>query len=253
MERSEVKLNYKWKTDDIYSSDEEWEKALEVANSTLNFAQYASKLGDRKTLLDYYNKTSEFLKELDKLYGYATLKHDEDTRVSKYNSYKGKAYMLYSRFCTETAFYDSEMASYSEDYLNSLIEDKAFSAHDYSLKRIIKSKAHILSEEEEKLIALAGETMGSFMDIFAMIDNIDLPLGDIEVDGKTQKLTHGLYGLLLHSSDREKRREAYEKYYAAYNSLINTITSNYYGNVKKDVFLSKAYKFGSCLEQALFY
>ncbi|MGN0806470.1 MAG: oligoendopeptidase F [Candidatus Coproplasma sp.] len=253
MDRNEVKLNYKWKTEDIYSSDEEWEKALEKANSALSFSQYSGKLGDRNTLLEYYQKTGEFLKELDKLYAYATLKHDEDTRVGKYTSYKGKAYMLFSRYCTETAFYDSEMSSYSEEYLNSLIDDKAFAAHDYQLKLIIKGKAHILGKDEEKLIALASETLGSFNEIFGMIDNIDLPLGDIEVDGKKQKLTHGLYGLLLHSTDRDIRKEAYEKYYAAYNSLINTITANYYGNVKKDVFLSKAYKFDSCLEQALFY
>ncbi|MGN0808288.1 MAG: oligoendopeptidase F [Candidatus Coproplasma sp.] len=253
MEKNEVKLNYKWKTDDIYASDEEWEKALENANSSIDFAQYAGKLGDRNTLLEYYKKTSDFLRELDKLYGYATLKHDEDTSIAKYNSYKGKAYMLFSRFCTETAFYESEMSSYSEDYLNSLICDKDFAAHDYSLKLIIKSKAHILGKKEEELVALAGETLGSFYDIFAMIDNIDLPLGEIEYEGKKQKLTHGLYGLLLHSSNREIRKEAYEKYYSAYNSLINTITANYYGNVKKDVFLSKAYKFDSCLDKALFY
>lgn len=253
MERKEVNLNHIWKTEDIFASDEEWEKALENANSTLNFAVFAGKLGDRDTLLEYYKKVGEFAKELDRLYAYSSLKHDEDTRVSKYTSYNGKAYMLYSRFCTETSFYDSEMASYSEDYLNSLINDKDFAAYDYQLKLIIKRKAHILGKEEEKLIALASETLGSFYDIFAMIDNADLPLGEIEVDGKKQKLTHGLYGLLLHSNNREIRKEAYEKYYSAYNSLINTITANYYGNVKKDVFLSKAYKFDSCLEQALFY
>ncbi|MDE5942998.1 MAG: oligoendopeptidase F family protein, partial [Clostridia bacterium] len=60
------------------------------------------------------------------------------------------------------------------------------------------------------------------------------------------------YGIILHSSDREKRKEAYEKYYSAYTSLINTITSIYGGNVKKNVFLSKVYKFNSCLESALF-
>lgn len=253
MERKEVKLNHIWKTEDIFASDEEWENALNKANSSLNFAAFSGKLGDRDTLLNYYERTSEFAKELDRLYAYASLKHDEDTRVGKYSSYKGKAYMLYSNFCTETAFYDSEMASYSEDYLNSLMVDKEFSAYDYQLKLIIKRKAHILGKEEEKLIALASETLGSFYDIFGMIDNIELPLGEIEVDGKTQKLTHGLYGLLLHSNNREIRKEAYEKYYSAYNSLINTITANYYGNVKKDVFLSKAYKFDSCLDQALFY
>lgn len=252
MERKEVELKHTWKTDDIFGSDEEWEKSLEKANAALNFSEYAGKLGERNVLLEYYKKTGEFLKEVEKLYSYAHLKHDQDTRVAKYSSYRGKAYMLYSRFCSETSFYDSEMSSYSEEYLNSLINDNEFSAYDYQLKLIIKGKSHILGKEEEKLIALASETFASFDEIFGMIDNIDLPLPEIDVDGKKQKLTHGSYGMLLHSTNREARKEAYEKYYTAYNSLLSTITANYYGNVKKDVFLSKAYKFNSCLERALF-
>lgn len=119
------------------------------------------------------------------------------------------------------------------------------------LKTLIKRKPHVIPEAEERLVALAGETLGTFSEIFSMIDNADLPLPEIELDGEKTKITHGTYGLILHSSDREKRKEAYEKYYGAYESLINTITSTYYGNVKKDVFLSKAYKYNSCLERAL--
>ena len=85
-----------------------------------------------------------------------------------------------------------------------------------------------------------------------MIDNADLPLPEIEFEGQKVKLSHGLYGLIMRCPDRQKRKEAYEKYYAAYNSLLNTLTSTYYGNVKKDVFYSKAYKYNSCLERALF-
>lgn len=252
MERNEVRLNYTWKTDDIFASDEAWEKEYERLNGEVCFSVYAGKLGDRAKLLEYLKKTDDFSVSFEKLYGYAHLKHDEDTRDGKYSSYRGKALMLYSRFGMETSFYESEMVSYSDGYLNSLIEDKDFSDYDYQLKLIVRSKAHIPGEAEQKVVALASETLGSFNEIFGMIDNIDLPLPEMEIDGQRQKLTHGLYGMLLHSSDRAARKEAYEKYYAAYISLLNTITANYYGNVKKDVFLSKVYKFDSCLEQALF-
>lgn len=252
MERNEVRLQDIWNTADIFATDEEWEREYDKLNGEVNFSSYAGKLGDRATLLEYFRKTDEFSIAFEKLYGYAHLKHDEDTRVSKYSSYRGKALMLFSRFGMETSFYDSEMVSYSDEYLNSLINDKDFSDYDYQLKLIVKSKTHIPSEAEQKVVALASETLGTFNEIFGMIDNLDLPLPEIEADGKKQKLTHGLYGLLLHSTDRAVRREAYEKYYSAYISLLNTITSNYYGNVKKDVFLSKVYKFDSCLDQALF-
>ena len=252
MQRSEVNKNNTWKLEDIFPSDEEWEKFYDKMSAELDFAKYKGQLSDRAKLLEFLKKNDKYGIDLERLFGYAHMKHDEDTRVAKYTSYEGKAQMLYSRYCSEVAFYEPELASLDDSYLNSLIEDKQFSDYDYQIKRLIDGKAHVPSEAESRLIALASETLSSFADIFGMIDNADLPLPEIELDGKKVKLTHGLYGVMLHSADREKRKEAYTKYYAAYIGLLNTLTANYYGNVKKDVFLSKVYKFDSCLDQALF-
>lgn len=253
MQRSEVNEQYKWKVEDIFESSEAWENAFEKAGKNLNFSAYEGKLKDRKTLLKFLRANDEYMIELEKLFVYASLKRDEDTRDSNNNSRYGKISMLYSEYCSDVAFYEPEMASLGAPYLESLLLFKEFEPYDYQIKSLIKNLDHVPSAAEQKLVALAGETLNSFHDIFAMIDNADLPLPEVQLDGEQKKLTHGLYGLILHSSDREKRKEAYEKYYAAYIGLLNTITANYYGNVKKDVFLSKAYKFDSCLEKALFY
>ncbi len=252
MDRKEVKTQYKWKVDDVFSCDDDWEKKAEELYGRLDFSKYAGKLGDRATLLSYLKELDSLTIELEHIAVYANLKRDEDTRVAKYNAYSGKIDMIYSRYCTATAFFEPEMASLDEKYLQSLVKDKDFSDYDYQIKLLIKRRAHVVSEKEEKLVALASETLGSFSDIFAMIDNADLPLPEMEFEGEKRKLSHGLYGLILHSSDREKREEAYKKYYAAYIGLLNTITANYYGNIKKDVFLSRVYNFDSCLEHALF-
>lgn len=252
MKREQVDIKYKWATEDIYSSDEEWEKSYQSLLQKIDFSKYSGKLGDKKVLLEYLKAADEFSFELDKLSLYANLKHDEDVSVSKYNTYDGKVYMLYTKYSSEVSFFEPEMAALDEEYLKSLLDDGNFSDYDYLIKCIIKNKPHVLSEGEEKLIALSGETLSTFSNTFSMIDNLDLPLPDIEFNGENIKLTHGTYAIIGRSDDRNKRREAYTKYYAAYNSLLNTITSTYYGSVKKDVFLSKAYKFDSCLDMALF-
>ena len=252
MNREQVKDCYKWNVSDIFESDEQWEKAVDKLFSAIDFSAYQGKLGDKATLLEYLKKNDALTIELEHAAVYANLKRDEDTRISKYNSYSGKIDMLFSRYCTATAFFEPEMAALDESYLKDLIADKQFSDYDYQIKLLLKRRSHVISEKEERLVALSGEALGSFYDIFAMIDNADLPLPEIELDGKTRKLSHGLYGLILHSPDRKKREEAYKKYYAAYIGLINTITANYYGNVKKDVFLSRVYNFDSCLDHALF-
>lgn len=251
MERNQVEQRFKWNTDDIFPSDEAWEKAYAEAEKEINFSQYAGKLGNRSDLLAFLKANDEFLKKVERVFLYASMKHDEDTRISKYTAYSSKCDALISKYSAELAFFEPELASQTEEYLNSLVADKDFSDYDYTLKTLIKRKPHVIPEAEERLVALAGETLGSFSDIFSMIDNADLPLPEIELDGKNVKLTHGTYGVILHSSDREKRKEAYEKYYGAYESLLNTITATYYGNVKKDVFLTRAYHYNSCLERAL--
>ena len=252
MQRKDVKAEYTWKLTDIVGSDGEWEKRADALFAEINLSKYAGKLSDKGTLLKYLRESDELSIEFEKLAVYANLKRDEDTRLTKYNAYNGKIDMIYSKFATETAFFEPELAATDEKYLLELIASPEFSDYSYQLEQLVKRKSHIVSESEEKIVALAGETLGTFSDIFAMIDNADLPLPEIEIDGQKRKLTHGLYGLILHGSDRKAREEAYKKYYAAYLGLINTITANYYGNVKKDVFLSRVYKFGSCLDYALF-
>lgn len=252
MKRSEVKERYKWKIEDIFASDAEWEKSFESAEKSIGFEKYAGKLSDSDTLLEFYKHTDEFNKLFERLYVYAHMRHDEDTGAEKYAAYYAKASSLEVKYSTALAFYEPEMSGLDEGYLLSLTRDARFKDYDYILKRIIASKPHSVSEAEERLIGMSAEVLDNFYNIFGMIDNLDLPLPEIEYEGKKTRLSHGMYGILLHSDDREKRKEAYEKYYGAYTGLLNTIFSVYYGNVKKDVFLSKVYKFNSCLDRALF-
>lgn len=252
MERKDVDKKYQWQIEDLYPTDEAWEQSFDWALNNIDFAKYAGKLGVRDELLAFYRANDEYMKVVERLAVYASMKHDEDARISKYTSYDSKIGMLFAKYSADVAFFEPEMANLDDKYLRSLLSDKDFADYDYQIETLIKRKPHVISEQEEKLVALAGETLGTFRETFGMIDNADLPLPEIELDGKKVKLSHGLYGLVLHSPDREKRAEVYEKYYGAFKSLINTITSTYYGNVKKDVFLSKAYKFNSCLERALF-
>lgn len=252
MKRSEVKENYKWRVEDIFSADTEWEKAYAEAEKRINFSKYAGKLGDADTLLKLLKESDELDKLISRLGVYAYMRKCEDAAVTKYNAYNAKIGMLSTKYSTEFAFFNPEMAKLDESYLKQVIEDSRFKDYDYSLKRILARKPHVLSEPEERLIGMAGEIFSNFSDIFDMIDDLELPLPEINLDGKTTKLSHGVYSVILHGDDREKRKEAYEKYYGAYTSLINTITQTYFGNVKKDVYLSKSYKYATCLERALF-
>ncbi|MBQ7368909.1 MAG: oligoendopeptidase F [Clostridia bacterium] len=254
MERTEIAENLKWKTSDIFASDEDWEaeyKAVEAEYVDYDFSKYKGKLGDKQTLLACFALNDAVSRRIEKLYLYAHLTHDQDVRVSKYTSMNAKIGALVSKIFAQFAFVEPELTKLDEAVLQSFINDPDFAAYEYKLRQITKSKAHVLSEAEEKLLTLGGDVMREFRGIFSMLDNANLNLPKAKFNGEEIQMSHGMYGVILHNGNAEERKEWFEKYYQAYINLIDAITQTYYANVKKDVFYKTARKYESCLAMAL--
>ena len=253
MERKDIATACKWDLEAIYPTEEAWEadyKKLEgiVAEPV---DAYQGKLGDKQVLLAYFKESAEVSRLFEKLYMYAHMRHDEDVRVAKNTSAVSMLMSLIAKFSAKYAFVDPELTALPEETLQSFIDDPDFAAQEYMLRRTAAGKAHVLSSEEEKLLALAGDVLGGFRNVFTMLDNANLNLPKAMLGGEEVQMSHGLYGVALHSGTQEERKEWFEKYYQAYINLIDAITQTYYGNVKKDVFYTTARKYGSCLERAM--
>lgn len=243
---------YEWSIEDIYVTPEEFEKELLSLQGEIDFSEYKGKLGEKKYFLDCQKKLENVSRRLEKLSVYAMMNHDVDTANSQFDAMVSKTTSLCVKFAEKCAFIEPELLSLDESVLLSYIGDEHLSDYDYYLKGLLKSKSHILSESEESLLANLGDVFSSFKEIFTKIDNADLPLCELEHDGEKIELTHGTYGVILHGEDRTLREKAFKSYYSAYKSLINTISTTYYGNVKKDVFSAKVRKYDSVLDKALF-
>ena len=247
-----VAATYKWKIEDIYPNDDAWESAYADAEKTMDFGKFAGTLGTAAGLRAFFAAQESTGKKLERLYLYAHMKHDEDTRIAKYTAMQSRAMALYVRFSSECSFAEPELSALDEGVLKSYLQEESLKDYDYFLRSLLRNKKYVLSAAEEKLLAAGGEVYAQFQNIFSMIDNADLSFGEIE-DGAGNKiaLTHGTYGVILHGTDRELRKRAFAQYYAGYISLQNTIAATYFGNVKKDVFLSQARGYSSCLQRAL--
>lgn len=253
MERKVVPDSYKWKVSDVFAADEAWEKSYSEAESKMDFSAFKGKLGEAEKLAEFFKAQEEAGALLERLYLYAHMRHDEDTRIAKYTAMQSRAMALYVAFSSATAFAEPELTALSDEKLNGFLAEEKLKDYDYYLRRLIAGKKHILSPAEEKLLAMGGEIYSQFQNIFSMIDNADLRFGEIEDEkGEKIELTHGTYGVILHEGGRDFRRRAFEQYYSAYVGLTNTLAAVYYGNVKKDVYLAKARGYESCLQKALF-
>ncbi len=252
MERNEVAEKYKWKIEDIYPDDEAWERDYAAAEGKLDFSAYRGTLNTAENVLAYLRAEEEIERKIQKLYIYAHMKHDEDVRNTKYGAYLNKTVAVFSRLGAETAFFTPELTALDDKTLLALAGDKRLEDYDYTLKRLIAEKKYILTEKEEKLLALAQEPLQVAGEAFNMLDNAELNLPEIEYEGKKQQLTHGLYSVIINGKDREKRKEAFTLYYGAYRKILNTLAITYYGNVRSDIFVKNARGFDSCLSMALF-
>lgn len=250
MKRTDVEKQYQWNTEELFPSDEAWEREYKDLEG-FDFSAYKGKLSDRETLLCFYRETDAFSRRAEKLYLYASMRRDEDVREGKYVSFVSKMQSLFVRFSVQTGFADPELLRLPPEYLLSLVEDKAFSDYDYALSRLLKEKEHVLSEEEERILSMSCEATEGFRDAFTMLDNADLPLKKISFRGERVRLTHGLYGVVMREGTRKERKACFRAYYKAYGSLLNVISSLYAGNVKKDVFYARARGYNGCLEKAL--
>ncbi len=246
-----MEKKYLWAVEDIYESKKEWEEDFVKVSSMLCFDKYKGTLGEKKGFLKCMKALEEVSRLFDKLSVYAMMLHDSDTRNSEYDAMNSKIYALASKFGGNTAFITPELTALDEKVIDGYIKDAQLKEYDYMLGCILKKKQHVLSENEEKLLAELGEVTSSFRDIFTKIDNADIPLTEIKHKDEKIPLSHGTYSMIMQSPDRALRKKAFTAYYKAYGSLINTISSTYYGSVKKDVFYARAQKYESALDMAL--
>ncbi len=242
---------YTWSVEDIFADVSEWNKQFESLKKQINFDEFKGKLGDKKQFLACMQKQERLGRILEKLGVYAMMKHDENTKIAEYDALSSKISSLGALFGAQTAYVVPELTALDESVLKSYISDKELSDYDYFLKGILKDKSHVLSENEERLLAESSETFSSFKDIFTKLDNADLPLGKVRDGNESIQLSHGVYGVIMHGENRELRKKAFNKYYGAYTSLINVISATYFGNVKKNVFVARARKYDSVLDMAL--
>ena len=250
-ERSQVPANLKWRVEDIFESVEEWNKVYDEVAEKLDFSQYEGKLANPELLLECLEGVNAVAKDLSLLGLYAFMRHDEDTRSSEFSALLSRLDILEMKLMGNIAYIDPELTALPTETLEKFAADERFKDYDYTIRQIIKRKPHVLSKEIEALLSQESRIFDGFRQVFTMVDNADFPYPTIKVDGKKVTLTHGMYGVLLHSPDRKVRRDAFRAYYKAYIGLINTITAAYVGNVDKDVFLARARKYNSSLEKAM--
>ena len=255
LQRNEIDEKDTWDLSTIFETDQKWEE--ELALLTEDTKQAASLEGhlldSAESLLDITERYLELSRRLEKLYVYAHMKNDQDTRVAKYQEYYAKAMALYSQLDQVFSFYEPEfMAITEEQYQNFLAEEPKLQPYKHFFDKLLQNKDHVLSQREEELLAGAGEIFGAASETFAILDNADIVFPFVkDEDGNEVQLSHGVYMRLVESKNREIRRGAYEALYSTYEQYQHTYAKTLQTNVKVQNYRAKVRNYKSAREAAL--
>lgn len=253
--RSEVEVSNTWAIEDLYASDEYWQRDYDKLKELLPKAEeFKGRLGKAAgLLLGFLQLSDEIGMLMERVYVYANQKYHEDTANAVYQDLSNKATALSVTVNSALSFATPEILSIPEETIAEFKrEEKGLLLYDFYISDIMRLKPHILSEELEEVLADAGEVAEAPGNIFSMFNNADIKFPEIkDENGQTIRITHGRYGQLLESSDRRVRREAFEAVYATYNSFRNTLAASYSSNVKQEVFFKNARNYSSTLEKSL--
>jgi oligoendopeptidase F len=253
-ERKFTPEHLKWKLEDMVESDAAWEEMYAEAKTRLpELSSFKGKLKDKAQYLACARLQSELDLKLQTLYIYANMRRDEDSSVSLYQGMADRATALVVQAMTAASFVQPELTEMPAETLIEWSKLPEFENYSYILSEIARSKEHILSEKEERLLSGVASFADNFKEIFTMFNDVDVKFDKVEDDnGNKLDMSHGLYGVLLQSRSEKVRRGAFESMYAAYKSHINTIAQTYAGCVKKDCFYAGARGFKSALEASMF-
>ncbi|MGL5041861.1 MAG: oligoendopeptidase F [Culicoidibacterales bacterium] len=254
--RQEVALEKTWDLTTIFTSDTVWEEAFVALQELVPTIQaYKGKLIlSPKLLLEALELRNHLMERLAKLYVYAHLQEDGDTTNTLYQAMSNRAMSLYTKAGAEFAYFNAELMEADPDILQQyLVSFSGLEIYQHEMAELLARRKYILSEKEEAILAKGSEIMAHSGKTFSILNNADLVFPTITgEDGLPVQLSHGLYGKLMESSNRQVRVDAFKAVYKTYTDLKNTFATTLTGSVKKDNFSASVRGYHSARHKALF-
>ena len=256
-ERSDVEEQYKWDLSGVYASDEAWEADYAEAQNVLKemegLRDELGTLDSGKKLLQLHRRTEDAQRIVERLYTYAWLKSDEDTRVSKYQGYKQQMQGLAVRLSTALSWIEPALIAIPREKVDKWMKDtKGLETYRHSFDDLWRQQEHVLSEKEERVLSLAGEVSATAGNIYNQMMNADLSFGTFKNEkGEDVEMTQARYMTYMSNPDRRVRADAWDVYYQGYEKYIHSATEALAGAVKRDIFYTRARGYESCAQRAL--
>lgn len=245
---------YNWNLQDIFENENQFKKEKnEIINILEQIKTHQGTLCyTSDNLYNCYKLYEQALEKFEKVYAYGMLKYHLDMSDQEGIKLFKEVEALGTKFSVATSFITSEITYADENKIKEYIKEERFKGYARDINDILEKKKHILSKEEENILANFSETISASENTFDTLTNTEFKFGTlIDENGKEVEMTDSTYTLYLKNKDRNVRKQAFDLMYKKYSEFINTITEMYISNVKVKSTIAKLRKYNSSLEKAV--
>jgi oligoendopeptidase F len=252
--RAEIAANDKWDLSKLFADDGAWEAALgEFEKLCAKIASFKGTLGrSAQALADYMDFSRDLGILEERLAYYADLRTCEDEGDSAARELALKFTMAGAKAAAAMSWAAPEIQSIANHTIEEYLKHPRLSDYRIYISRLLRWKPYILSEAEERLLAMESEAAGIAGDAFSVLTNVDLDFGTVQTPQGVRPLTQSTWSVFMESPDRELRKNAYKSFYRQFEQHKTTLAALYGGSVKKDVINARVRGFKSAREAALF-
>ncbi len=254
-DRSAIPDRYKWNLAEIYPSDQAWRAAKDklVAELPAIRAFKGTLASSPQKLADALELSTRLAKEFTRMYVYASMTSDQDTRVSLYQGMQQEMAQIGATFGAETSFIEPEILKIDAAKVESFIaSEPRLKVYNFYLHDILRRRAHTLTDAEERLLASSSVMASAPADVYGILSNADFPYPTVTLsDGKSAKLDSAGFNLYRAVPNRADREKVMSTFFGALGAFRGTFGSTLNGEVQSDEFFAKARNYQSALERSL--
>ena len=253
--RVEIPEKDKWDLRHLFVDVSKWQEDFTWVQQTYpRLQQWKGKVGESaKSLAGCLEFEKALEMKIERLYHFASLQLAEDSANPDYLARVGQMQNLLTRIGEAAAFVIPEIQAIDDKKFAEFMADPALTEWRIKLHKIRRMKPHVLSEPEERLLALGSAALDGYDDTFSQLTDVDMKFG-ILTDGtdRARPLTQSSFSSFLVKRDDELRKRAFHQFYAEFQDHQYTLATSLAYSVKADVFRARARNYSSALAAALF-
>ncbi len=253
--RAEIPEADKWDLSHLFSDIGKWSEDLAWITRTYpEIARWKGRVSkSAKTLAQLLEFEKELDLKIERVYHFTSLQLAEDSANNEYLARVSQLQNLMTKIGEASAFVSPEIQAIDDKRWEEFLRDPALEPWRIQLHKIRRLRPHVLSEREERLLALGSAAMDGYDDAFSQLTNVDMKFGVlIGADGHEKPLTQSTYSSFLLKRDRKVRERAFTQFYHEFQDHQFTLAAALSYSVKADVFRARARNYPSALQAALF-